>query len=173
MLAALSLIAVAGLAGCSKTEESTTSGGGATVSTTAKSTATTAAATGTTKAGAGANTVSVDVGDTNGLNGMMTMTTDPNPATAKAGKVTFVVKNSGTITHEMVVLQLEPGQTWNNLPVTADKVSEDTSKGETGDVAPGETKTIELNLDAGSYALVCNIEKHYAMGMRAPLTVTS
>ena len=28
------------------------------------------------------------------------------------------------------------------------------------------------DMAAGAYVLVCNIAKHYAMGMRAPFTVT-
>jgi uncharacterized cupredoxin-like copper-binding protein len=36
----------------------------------------------------------------------------------------------------------------------------------------GKTKSVTLDLKAGSYVLVCNIEKHYAMGMRAAFTVS-
>ena len=169
---AVGVLGATGLSSCSKSDTASTTtsagaAGGAAVTTKApSSSAPSGGATGSVPAG----TVNVVVGDTNGLNGAMTMTVAPD--SAKAGKVTFVVKNTGTITHEMVVLQLSGSQTYDKLPVTADKVSEDTSKGETGDVAAGETKTIELNLDAGKYALVCNVEKHYAMGMRAGFTVT-
>ena len=155
------------LAGCSSTttsSTSTTTAGGGVSATTAPATS----PSGSTPAAA--NSISVTLNDTNGLNGPMTMVV--SPTTAKAGQVTFTVTNKGTITHEMVVLKLEANQTWNSLTVTADKVSEDGSKGETGDVAAGETKTVQLNLDAGNYALVCNVEKHYAMGMRSPFTVT-
>jgi uncharacterized cupredoxin-like copper-binding protein len=37
---------------------------------------------------------------------------------------------------------------------------------------PGKTKSKTLTLKKGHYALVCNIAKHYALGMRAPFTVT-
>ena len=53
-------------------------------------------------------TVNVTLGDTNGLAGPMTLTV--SPATAPAGDVTFVVKNTGTIEHEAVVLK-------TNVPV--------------------------------------------------------
>lgn len=183
VLASGALVASVGLAGCSKNDSTSTStsagAGGAAVSTTTPSSSATSTTSGagsssttkgSTTGSVATNTVNVVLGDTTGLNGPMTMTVAPD--SAKAGKVTFVVKNSGTITHEMVVLQLTGNQTYNSLPVTDDKVSEDASKGETGDVEAGQTKTIELNLDAGKYALICNVEKHYAMGMRAAFTVT-
>lgn len=171
-LFAMMLVFGIGLVGCGGSNTSTTTttaaGGGATV-TTAKPSGTTTG-TATTGSAAAANTINIVVNDTQGLNGPMTMKVSPE--SAKAGKVTFVVKNTGTIVHEVVVLQLSSGQTWDKLPVTEDKVSEDTSKGESGDVEAGATATFDLNLDAGSYALVCNVEKHYAMGMRAPFVVT-
>jgi uncharacterized cupredoxin-like copper-binding protein len=145
----------------------TTSGGGVTVPTT------------------GGTTVNVTVGDTKGLGGKMTMIVAP--ASAPAGKVTFTVKNNGTIDHEVVVLKLATGQAYNTLPVTyggdppapvttgADKVSEATNVGETGDpnLKPGQTRSFTIdNMTAGPYALVCNIAKHYGLGMRAPFAVT-
>ena len=87
--------------------------------------------------------MNVVVSDTKGLNGPMTMTV--TPSTVPAGDVTFVVKNTGTIDHEAVVLKLDPGQTWDKLPITyagdppapvttgADKVDEANNIGETGD----------------------------------------
>jgi uncharacterized cupredoxin-like copper-binding protein len=75
----------------------------------------------------------------------------------------------------MVALALKGSDTYDKLAVGSDdKVSEDSSVGETGDPAmkPGETRTITLDMPAGSYALVCNIAKHYAMGMRAAFTAT-
>ena len=165
------IIAVAAVAalvagGCSsKSTSSSTTGGGITVTT---------VATGTT--------VQVTAGDTSGLNGKMTLT--PTPASVPAGNVTFVVKNTGTIDHEMIVLKTDvpfdqlPVVDSNDPPVPvtsgADKVSEDGSVGETGDpnVKPGQTRTFTVkNMVAGNYVLVCNIAKHYGMGMRAAFTV--
>ena len=91
----------------------------------------------------------------------------PAATSAKAGKVTFDVANDGKIPHEMVVLK-----------TTADKlgggarVSEKTSVGETGDVAPGKTKKVTLKLKPGTYTLVCNIPAHYQQGMHAEFTVS-
>jgi len=105
----------------------------------------------------------------------MTMTV--NPSTAKAGPVTFNVKNSGTIVHEALVLPLPAGVTYDKLEVSTsgdeiDKVSEDGILGDSGEIQPGGTASYTVTLPAGSYAIVCNIAKHYAMGMRAPFTVT-
>jgi uncharacterized cupredoxin-like copper-binding protein len=127
-------------------------------------------------------TVNVTLGDTKGLGGPMTLTA--SPATAPAGDVTFVVKNAGTIDHEAVVLKTNVA--YNKIPINnagdppapvkagADKVSEDTNIGETGDpnLKPGDTRTFTIkNMTPGDYAIVCNIAKHYGLGMRAPLTI--
>jgi uncharacterized cupredoxin-like copper-binding protein len=113
-------------------------------------------------------TVTVVVGDTAGLNGPMTMTVTPK--SAPTGKVKFKVQNQGTIIHEMVVLKATVP--FDQLPVTNDKVSEAKKVGEVSSVGKGKTKSKTLKLKAGSYALVCNIAKHYGLGMRAEFSVT-
>ncbi len=111
--------------------------------------------------------VAVDLGDTKGLDGPMTMTA--SPASVAAGPVTFTVKNSGTIKHEMVVLKTD-GATLT--PGADGKVSESSTVGEAGDVEVGKTKAVTLNLKPGQYELVCNIKDHYKMGMHVAFTVT-
>jgi uncharacterized cupredoxin-like copper-binding protein len=125
-----------------------------------------------TRVAAKVTTVNIVVGDTSGLSGDMTMTVDP--ATAPAGKVKFVVKNDGTILHEMVVLKLKTGTTYDQLVVNpkTNKVSEATTVGEVGNVPKGKSKAVTLTLKKGDYALVCNIAKHYGLGMRAEFTVS-
>jgi uncharacterized cupredoxin-like copper-binding protein len=138
--------------------------------------------TGTTAVASG-NTVHVTVSDTKGLGGPMTLVAAP--ASVQAGDVTFVVQNTGTIDHEMIVLRTNVP--YNKIPVTdagdppaavtsgANKVSETDNIGETGDpnLKPGVTRTFTIkNMTAGSYALVCNIARHYQEGMRAAFTVT-
>lgn len=165
------ILALGVLAGCgssSKTTSTTTTsaGGGVTVPT-----------------GTSGTTINVTVSDTTGLDGTMTLVA--TPATAPAGDVTFVVKNTGTIDHEMVVLKTDTA--FDKLPVTyggdppapvatgADKVSEAGNVGETGDpnLKPGLSRTFTIkNMTAGNYALVCNIAKHYPKGMRASFTVS-
>jgi len=106
-------------------------------------------------------------------------------STVPAGKLSFVITNTGTIEHELVVLKLTGSQTWNSLPITdagdppvpvtsgANKVSEVNDVADTGtNLKPGETRTLTATLPAGNYALVCNIAKHYGLAMRAGLTVS-
>ncbi len=114
--------------------------------------------------------VTVELGDTAGLGGPMTMTI--SPSSVPAGKVKFTATNSGTILHEMVVLKVKNG--FDQLPVNVktNKISESTNVGEVGNVPKGKTKSKTLKLKKGSYAIVCNIAKHYGLGMRAGLTVT-
>jgi uncharacterized cupredoxin-like copper-binding protein len=112
--------------------------------------------------------VVVVVGDTQGTDGPMTM--EVAPTTAPAGDVTFTVRNTGTIKHEMVVLKTDTP--YDQLAVTAGRVSEKDSVGEVGDVEPGKSGSVTLKLAAGNYVLVCNIKDHYSMGMRAAFTVS-
>jgi uncharacterized cupredoxin-like copper-binding protein len=127
-----------------------------------------------------ATVVNVMLGDTQGLNGPMTMTI--TPAAVKSGSVKFVVKNTGTIVHELIVLKTTTA--FDQLPVAdagdppvpvtagANKVDESSSVGESGNVSKGKTKSFTLKLKAGSYVLVCNIAQHYGLGMRGSLTVS-
>ena len=94
----------------------------------------------------------------------------PKPTTVKAGRVTFTVKNTGSLTHELVVLKTNVPAA--KLPVGANsRVSERTSVGEAGDVQPGKTKKVTLALKPGKYVLVCNIAGHYKAGQYAAFTV--
>ncbi|NYI41315.1 sulfocyanin-like copper-binding protein [Demequina lutea] len=98
-----------------------------------------------------------------------------------AGTVTLRLYNEGTITHELVVLPLADGQQVGERSVGADgRVSESGSLGEAsksggegaGDgIEPGTTGWVTLNLPAGRYEIVCNIEGHYAAGMYTLLVV--
>ena len=157
-LFALTVTAIAGCGGSSSSSSDTSTGGGGV----------------TVPASSSGTTVNVVVGDTKGTDGPMTLTA--STSSVPAGDVTFTVKNTGTIDHEMVVLKTDTA--FDQLPVGGsepDKVDESANIGETGDPAlkPGETRSFTIKaMTAGKYVLVCNIAKHYAMGMRAPFTVT-
>ena len=172
LLLHLALVGIVGvLAGCASTPSSSSAGanvleGGVKIPSSTAST-----------------TVQVTLSDTKGVGGPMTLTA--SPATAPAGDVTFVVKNTGTIDHEAVVLKTN--DPYNKIPITdggdppapvtsgANKVSENTNIGETGDpnLKPGETRTFTIkNMTPGAYVIVCNLAGHYGAGMRAPLTVS-
>ena len=103
------------------------------------------------------------------------------PTTVRAGQVSFVVKNMGWRTHELVVLPLAPGTSaGQRVPGADGKVSEAGSLGEAsktcgagaGDgIAGGTTGWVTMTLPAGHYELVCNLPNHYADGMHQELTV--
>jgi uncharacterized cupredoxin-like copper-binding protein len=88
------------------------------------------------------------------------------PTVVDAGKVTFVVRNAGTVEHEMVVIR---GGT--ALKVKGFRVPETASVGEVGELKAGATKSVTLNLRPGKYLLICNILGHYMLGMHSVLTV--
>jgi uncharacterized cupredoxin-like copper-binding protein len=92
---------------------------------------------------------------------------------AGAGAVTFSITNDGPSVHEFVVFKtdLAPDQ----LPLANGSVDEE-GQGvehidEVEDIAVGSTQTLNVNLDAGKYVVICNIAGHYAAGMHAPLTI--
>jgi uncharacterized cupredoxin-like copper-binding protein len=98
---------------------------------------------------------------------------------APAGKVTFQVTNSGTQTHEFVVLATTtPADAFPIVSFEGEKnrIDEDapgvTNVGETGDMKAGTTKTLTIDMAAGHYAVVCNLPGHYRMGMHQDFTVT-
>ncbi len=92
----------------------------------------------------------------------------PEPTEISAGTVTFEVKNEGTLVHEMVVIKTDKGAA--NLG-TDGEADENGAVDEVADLPVGESKTLELDLTAGKYALVCNISGHYPAGMYADFTV--
>jgi uncharacterized cupredoxin-like copper-binding protein len=92
----------------------------------------------------------------------------PDPAQVPAGTVTFSVKNGGTMEHEMVVIRTDKA--------ASDLAEANGEADETGAVdeivlAAGDSGELTVDLDAGHYALVCNLPGHYAAGMYADFTV--
>jgi uncharacterized cupredoxin-like copper-binding protein len=92
----------------------------------------------------------------------------PDPTEISAGTVTFDVKNEGTLVHEMVVIKTDKGAA--NLG-TDGEADETGAIDEVADLPAGESETLELDLEAGKYALVCNMPGHYAADMYADFTV--
>jgi uncharacterized cupredoxin-like copper-binding protein len=95
-------------------------------------------------------------------------TVTPAPTAGLAGKVTFRVHNAGAVKHEFVVIR-------TNKPAAdllkGDEANEAGNVGEIGDLQPGVTKSLRLDLKAGHYALICNLPGHYAAGQRADFVV--
>ena len=148
------VLSAAVAAGCSddkKTNTTTADGGGG---------ITTPVATGTP--------VSIIADDKSETSQFFTVDTTSVPT----GPVTFNFENIGDRKHEMVVLKTDTP--FDQLVVAADnRVSEDDSVGEIGETDVGKSGTVTLDLAPGNYVLVCNIEKHYAQGMKVAFTVTA
>lgn len=88
-----------------------------------------------------------------------------------AGKVTFVVKNSGLVVHELVVLKTDVAQDKLAKGDEPGKMDETGNVGETGDVVAGGSNTFSAVLPAGHYVLICNEIDHYMDGMHMTFTV--
>jgi uncharacterized cupredoxin-like copper-binding protein len=107
---------------------------------------------------------------------------EPDPDSADAGEITFVVDNQGGETHEFVVVEAASA---DELPVDDDGAfdeaafGEDNVLGEIEDVNSGDTQELTLDLEPGDYVLLCNVveeedtevESHFAEGMHASFTV--
>ncbi len=101
---------------------------------------------------------------------------------APAGQVTFDITNDGPEdVHEFVIFRtdLDPGA----LPTDEHGAVDEEGEGlelvdEVEDVEVGATEQLTVDMEPGSYVLVCNIysededEAHYRMGMRSPFEVT-
>lgn len=112
----------------------------------------------------------------------------PAKAKVKAGMVTFKLKNTGSIEHELIVIRTDLDS--GGLPT-----DEDGAAVEHGAVVPhgagggdgakhagahvgthvpsGEAASVKIKLEPGRYALVCNLPGHYASGMHSNFTVVS
>lgn len=158
--ASFALIAVACSSG-----SSTTTTEGAEPATSGQQSATTAAAT-------GSQDITVTLVDVDAT----TMLLTPSSDSAPAGEITFTVTNSGDKVHEFVVFQTDLAI--DQLPTneSGSEVIEDgpglTLIDEIEDIQPGDTMTLTVTLDGGSYALICNLKGHYRMGMRSAFTVS-
>jgi uncharacterized cupredoxin-like copper-binding protein len=121
-------------------------GGGSSSTPTASATGSTApSASATSGAGGQGSSVTVDEVD---------FKISLSTTTFKAGSYTFTVKNDGQSTH---ALQIDgPGLNSKTSPT----------------VNPGESTTLSVTLQSGSYELSCPIDGHKAFGMDTHITVT-
>ncbi len=89
-----------------------------------------------------------------------------------AGSITFDITNDGPSTHEFVVFKTDLAE--DALPVDGSTVTEESLDlvDEAEDIAPGVGTSLTVDLEPGSYVVICNIEGHYTAGMHAALTVT-
>ncbi len=90
--------------------------------------------------------------------------------TVQAGKVTFVVRNAGTVEHEFVVLRTDKHH--HLLSMVGQQASDVGAKGKIEEFAAGRTKRLTLTLAPGKYVLLCNLPGHYKSGQAVGLVVT-
>jgi uncharacterized cupredoxin-like copper-binding protein len=90
-------------------------------------------------------------------------------STAKAGTVSFKVKNTVSNPHELIVIRTST----KAAKLKTGSGGKASDKGKVGEVEVGgkATKTLKLKLKKGHYALICNIANHYMEGMRKDFTV--
>jgi uncharacterized cupredoxin-like copper-binding protein len=81
---------------------------------------------------------------------------DPSDTSVKSGQVTFNEKNDGQVTHSLEIEDVTPGH---------DQELE-------GDVSPGSSGKLTVNLAPGKYTFYCPIDNHRQMGMEGTITVT-
>src|SRR4051794_17336489 len=79
---------------------------------------------------------------------------DPSDTTVKSGDVTFNLKNDGQTSHSLEIEDVN-GQ---------DQEIE-------GDVSPGQSGTLKVNLPPGKYEFYCPVANHKEMGMEGEITV--
>jgi plastocyanin len=77
----------------------------------------------------------------------------PRDVTVEGGD-TITVTNDGQLPHNYTVLGREGGGPWT-----------------TGDVDPGSSGEVTLNLQPGQYEVICTIPGHAEEGMRGTVTV--
>jgi uncharacterized cupredoxin-like copper-binding protein len=79
---------------------------------------------------------------------------DPSDPTVKSGNVTFNLKNDGQVTHSLEIEDVN-GE---------DKELE-------GEVSPGQSGNLTVDLKPGTYEFYCPVGNHKQMGMTGEITV--
>jgi hypothetical protein len=104
-------------------------------------------------------------------------------SSAPRGIVIFSVHNTGTVPHEFLVIKTDRAP--NALPTEDNGSYLEDGPGtqlleEIGEIAPGETKELSIDLGPGNHVLICNMvhveedgseHSHYAMGMHTAFRV--
>ena len=112
--------------------------------------------------GGEASTVAVELNEWNVV---------PDPDSVSTGEVTFEAENTGSIPHNLLIIQSDEAP--DSLPVESNQVpeSEVDIVGRIEQFPAGETQSTTVDLESGSYILICNIPAHYEQGMFAGFTV--
>ena len=83
---------------------------------------------------------------------------NPSDPTVKSGQVTFKETNDGQTSHSLEIEDVTPG-------------NDQRLNGENGEVAPGQSGTLTVNLKPGKYEFYCPISNHKQLGMTGEITV--
>ena len=143
-----------GVAACGGSSGSSSSGGGATSASGATSSA--AAGTGTsaaTSSAAAAGGASGNLAIAANPSGQLAY--DKKTLSAKAGKVTITMTNMSPVGHNITIQQGTSGSVLGATPTFN-----------------GGTKSVTVNLTAGTYTFFCSVPGHRAAGMVGTLTVS-
>ena len=144
------MLGLSACGGSSKSSSTTSSTPAATSATsTAAATGTTSTSASTSSAAAGASSTLTDSADPSGA-----LKFTKSTLTAKAGTVTINFTNSSPLAHNFTVQQGTSGPVVGATPTFM-----------------GGTKTLTLNLKAGTYTFYCSVPGHRAAGMQGTLTV--
>jgi uncharacterized cupredoxin-like copper-binding protein len=79
---------------------------------------------------------------------------DPSDPSVKSGNVTFNLKNDGQVSHSLEI----------------EDVNGEDEEIE-GDVQPGQSGTLTVDLKPGTYEFYCPVDSHKQMGMTGEITV--
>jgi uncharacterized cupredoxin-like copper-binding protein len=82
---------------------------------------------------------------------------DPSSPTVKPGKATFFLVNTGSVSHDMVVMSADGSK----------------SLGRSELIQPGDSGVLTIDgLSAGTYKIICDQPGHETLGMKGTLTVS-
>ena len=93
----------------------------------------------------------------------------PGRVSVRPGRVSFVVRNAGTMAHEFLVVRSDRHH--HQLKVNGGKAVETGRLGRIPQIAPEESKRLTLKVTPGKYVLLCNMLGHYQAGQYASLRV--
>ena len=93
----------------------------------------------------------------------------PAQASVRPGRISFIVRNDGTLAHEFVVLRSDRHH--HSLKTTAGRALETGRLGEIPTIPSGTSKRLTLTMPPGKYILLCNLLGHYQAGQYAALRV--
>jgi plastocyanin len=90
-------------------------------------------------------------------------------STPQAGSLTFVVKNTGAVAHDLAILKTDLPA--DKIPQANGKAQEDDKVAGTAELNPGQSAHLTVTLEPGNYVFICNELGHYALGMHTAVKV--